>query len=113
MQLPRLLQQTRPVLLLLLLLAQHHVDAARGVMGLGVLDIDLGVQLQVDLVLDLFRVARAGEGYAGGGEVELCGRGGDVWHGEGHEEDVLFGFGRGGALGPEDWKASSQLKFTT
>ena len=106
MHLLGLLQQARPVLLLLLFLAQHHVDATRRVMGLGVLDIDLRVQLEVDLVFDLLCFARAGEGYAGGGEVELCGGGGDVWDGEGHEEDVLFSFGRGGALGPEDCTAS-------
>ena len=75
-------------------------------MGLGLLNIDLGIQLQVDLEVDFLRFAGSGEGYAGGGEVDLCGGGGHVWDVERDEDDVLFGFRGRGALSPENYTAS-------
>lgn len=102
MQSLRLLQQTRPELFLDLLLPEHQVDAARGVVGLGVLDVDLAVQLHVDLVLYVLGRRRADEGYAGRFDVELGGGLVHVERGDGEVDDVLLGIAFVGALGPEN-----------
>ena len=46
----RVLEQPWPELLLQLLLAEDHLDVLGGVVDLAVLDIDLGVELQLDVV---------------------------------------------------------------
>jgi len=48
------LEQAGPVLLLELLLAQHKRDVASAVADLGLLGVDLGEELEVDGVCDLF-----------------------------------------------------------
>jgi hypothetical protein len=47
------LEQTRPELLLEFLLAQHQRDVAPAVLDLGLLGVDLGVELDVDGICDL------------------------------------------------------------
>jgi hypothetical protein len=48
------LEEPGPELLLELLLAQHKCDIAAAVLDLGLLGIDLGEELKVDSVGDLF-----------------------------------------------------------
>lgn len=48
------LEQAGPELLLHLLLAQYHCDIATAVAYLGLLGVDLGEELEVDGVCDLF-----------------------------------------------------------
>ncbi len=48
MHLLAVLEQSRPVLLLELLLAQHQLNVAAGVVNLGLLGIDFGVEVEVD-----------------------------------------------------------------
>lgn len=47
------LEQSRPELLLELLLAQHKLDVATSVVNLGLLGVDLGEELQLDGICDL------------------------------------------------------------
>lgn len=49
------LEQARPELLLELLLAKDKCDIATAVLDLGLLGVDLGEELKVDGVSDLFR----------------------------------------------------------
>lgn len=71
MHLRLVLQQTRPVLLLEILLSQHHLDVGGGVVCLGVVDVDLGEEVDLEVVGGLFCVRGAGEGQTGGLKVEL------------------------------------------
>lgn len=66
MDLRLILEQTRPELLLELLLAKDKCDIATTVLDLGLLGVDLGEELKVDGVGDLFRCR-------GTLEAELCG----------------------------------------
>lgn len=50
MHLRLVLEQAWPVLLLQLLLAQNHLDVSRGVVCLGVLNIDLGEEFDLEEV---------------------------------------------------------------
>ena len=50
------LQQTRPVLLLELLLSEDQLDTARRVVDLALLGVDLGVQVKLDVVGGLLGV---------------------------------------------------------
>ena len=49
------LEQTWPVLSLQLLLSQNHLDVGCGVVGLGIVDIDLTVELNLEMIGGLFR----------------------------------------------------------
>jgi hypothetical protein len=98
------LEQTWPVLLLELLLPQHQLDIAGRVVDLALGRVDLGVELQLDVVGFLFRLRVARECEFVGLEIELqvfgvhvCGRDG--------EEDVVLGrVCAGRALCPENWR---------
>lgn len=102
MHLRLVLQQPWPVFLLELLLPQDQLDILGSVVGLRFSDVDLREELNVQVVGRLLAVGRAGEGQAIGGQVELERFGGNIGHGDGQEDVVLFDVGRGGALRPED-----------
>lgn len=57
-----LFQQPWPVVLLQLLLSEHKLHIARGMVRLAVLDVDFTVEFQLDVVGSLLRVGVAGEG---------------------------------------------------
>lgn len=97
----RLLQQAGPVLLLKLLLAQLQLDIPGGVVDLAVLRVDLGPEVELDMVGALQRVGVAVEGQRRGLQVKLEAFLGDVRHGDGQVDKVLLGVGTGRALGPE------------
>lgn len=85
-----------------LLLLQLQLDVLAGVVNLGGLVVDLSVQLEVEVVSLLEGIGVAGEGQAGGLQLELQVCGGDVGNGDGHVDVVLVGLDAGRALGPED-----------
>ena len=98
-----LLEQPGPVLLLELLLLQLDLDVLGGVVDLALRGVDLGVELELDVVLALEGPRGAGEGQRRGLQVELDAVLGDVGDGDGEVDEVLLRLGVGGALGPEDW----------
>jgi hypothetical protein len=97
-----LLEQARPVLLLELLLLQLDLDVLGRVVDLALGRVDLGVELEVDVVLALQGPRGAGEGERRGLEVELDAVLGDVRDRDGQVDEVLLGLRVGRALGPED-----------
>lgn len=103
MNLLGVLQETRPVFLLQLLLAQHQLDLAVSVVDLAVLGINLAEQVQRDVVC--YTLARgAGERDIGGGEVDARLILGDIGGLQAHVEVVTLGLIGGGALGPSHCK---------
>ena len=68
-----LLQQPRPILLLHLLLPQQEVHIRARGLRLGILDVDLAVEFQLDVVGGFLGVGVAGEGEAIGLEVDFRG----------------------------------------
>lgn len=96
------LEQPWPVLLLEFLLLQLHLDVLGRVVDAALGGVDLGVQLELDMVRLLKGGGGAGEGDGGGLEVELQVFFGDVGDGDGQVDEVLGGVGRRGALGPEN-----------
>jgi len=96
-----LLQQPRPVLLLQLLLPQLEVDVRAGVVRLGGVDVDLGIELEFHVVGGLLGLGVAGEGEAAGLQVDLGL--GNVGGGDREGDVVALGVGGRGALGPDDW----------
>jgi hypothetical protein len=98
----RLFEQPRPVLLLELLLLQLNLDVLGGVVDLALCGVDLGVELELDVVLALEGPRGAGECQRRGLEVQLDAFLGDVGDGDGEVDEVLLRLGIGGALGPED-----------
>lgn len=103
LQLLGLLEQAGPVLLLEVLLAQLQLDVARGVVDLGVLGVDLRVELELEVEVALQGVRVALELERGGLEVQRVLVGRDIGGGDGQVDEVLLRVGVGGALGPEDW----------
>lgn len=103
MNLLAVLQKTGPVLLLQLLLAQHELNLAVGVVDLAVLGINLGEKVQRDVVCYTL-AGGAGERDVGGGDVELGLVLGDIGGLEAHVEVVALGVFSGGALGPSNCK---------
>jgi hypothetical protein len=65
------LEQARPELLLELLLAQDKCDIATAVLDLGLLGVDLGEELKVDSVGNLFRCRGTLEAKLCGLQIEL------------------------------------------
>lgn len=100
MHLRLLLQQSRPVLLRQLLLLQHHHHISCGMVQLGLLGLDLGIEFELDGVLGFFALAVTGEVEVAGLDVELDLLGVDVRDVDGEEDVVLLCFCAGGALGP-------------
>ena len=97
-----LLQKAWPELLSQVLLSQHQLHVLSGVVDLGVLDINLVVQLELDGVVFLQGVRVAGKLYCIGLDVQLEVGGLDIGDGDGYVDEVLFGVVGGGALCPKD-----------
>jgi len=95
-----LLQQTRPVLLLEFLLAQHQLDVPGRVVDLALLWLDLGEEVELDVVGCLFRLRVAGEFEVGGLDVQVDLLWVYIGNGDGEVHVVLLWFAGGGALGP-------------
>lgn len=93
MQLLVILDQPGPELLLQLLLAEHKLNITAGVVDLGLLGVDLGVELKLKCVRDLFRCGGALESELGGLQVELLVRLRYVGRNDGEEDVVLFWLG--------------------
>lgn len=102
MDLLGVLQKTRPVLNLQLLLPQDKLNLTIGVVDLAVLRVDLGVQVQGDVVF--YALARvAGESDIGGSDFEVGLSFGDIGSLENHVKVVALRLRVGRALGPGDW----------
>ena len=67
-------------------------------MRLGIVDVDLGVEFQLDVVGSFLAIGVTGEGQAGGFEIEVDF--GDVGGGDCEVDVVLLGIAGGGSLGP-------------
>ena len=65
------LQQSWPILLVELLLPQNKAHIGARCMRLGVLDIDLSVEFKLNVIGSFLGFASAGEGEAGGFEIDL------------------------------------------
>ena len=102
MDLLLVLEQTRPVLLAEILLPQHEFHVSRGVVRLGVFDVNLAEKLELDVIGCLFRLRFAGEGQGSRLQVDFGGFGGHIRGGDCERDVVAFGIVGGGALGPED-----------
>ena len=102
LELLSLLEQTRPVLLLELLLAQLDLDIARGVVDLAVLDVDLAVEGELEVVGCLLGVGETLEVQAIGLEVQLEVVLLHIGNDNGEVDEVLLGVRVGRALSPED-----------
>lgn len=107
MDLLGVLQQTGPVFLLELLLAQVDLDVLAGVVDFALLGVDLGVELELEVVCLFKRVGVAGEGQRVGLEIQLETGRGDVRDADGQEDDVLGLISGGGPLCPEDCRGRS------
>jgi len=75
--------------------------------------VDLGEELELEVVRPLERVRVAGEGEALRLQVELEVGGWDIGNADGKVDEVLLGVGSGRALSPEDWGEVSRLAFST
>ena len=98
----RLLEETRPVGSIKLLLAQLHLDIAGSVVDLARRRVDLGEEFELDVVGLLEGVGVASEGEASGLEVKLEVRSRDVRNANGEVDEVALRVGSGRALGPEN-----------
>ena len=96
------LEEAGPVGLLELLLAQLQLDVLGGVVDLALGDIDLGEELDVEVVGPLEGIRVAGEGKALGLQVQLEVGGRDIGHADGQVDEVLGLVGLGRTLRPED-----------
>lgn len=65
------LEQPRPKFLLELLLAQHQLNVAAGMVNLGFLGVNLGVEFELDGIGDLLGRRGALEAQLGGLQVKL------------------------------------------
>lgn len=104
MHLLGLLEQAGPVGVVEVLLAQLDLDVAGCVVDLALGGVDLGVELELEVIRALERLRGAREGQAGGLEIELEARRGHVGHVDGEVDEVLLGVGLGRALRPEDYR---------
>lgn len=84
------LQQTGPVLCLELLLAQHQLDLTVSVVDLAVLGVDLGKQIQGDVVFYAL-LGVACESDTGRLDVDSCGSTGNIGSLDANVEVVAFG----------------------
>jgi hypothetical protein len=89
----RVLEESWPELLLGLLLPENQLDVLGGVVDLAVVDIDLGEELELDVVRLLQAVGLAAEGEAGGLEIKLEVLLLAVGHGDGEVDVVLLWLG--------------------
>lgn len=103
-----LLEQAGPVGLVELLLLQLQLDILARVVDLGGLLVNLGVELELQVVSLLEGVGVAGKGQTSGLEVELEALLGHVGDGDGQVDEVLLGIGAGRALRPENYASACQ-----
>jgi hypothetical protein len=96
------LEQARPELLLELLLAENKCDIAATVLDLGLLGVDLGEELEVNSIGDLFRCRGTLEAELCGLQVELQVGLWDVGGDNGEEDVVPLGVVSRRALRPGD-----------
>ena len=113
MNLRLVLEQARPELLLELLLAQDKCDIAAAVLDLRLLRVDLGEELEVDSVGDLFRCRSSLEAKLCGLQVELQVGLGDIGGNDGEEDVVPLGVAVGRALRPSDCAESVYIAGTS
>lgn len=98
----RLLEQAGPVGGIELLLAKLHLDIAGSVIDLARRRVNLGVELELDMVSLLEGVGVAGEDETSGLEVELEVGSRNVGDANGEVDEVALGVGSRRALGPEN-----------
>jgi len=103
------LQQAWPELLLHLLLAQDELDVLGGVVDLSLGGVDLGEEVEHDVVVALEGIGVTGEGQRIRLDIDL--RSLDIWDGDGHIEVVLCSLSWVGTLSPEDWKQLANGHF--
>ena len=108
MDLLGVLEEARPVLLLEFLLVELELNVLAGVVNLGPLGVDLGEELNVELVGLLQGLGVALEGESLGLQVQLEVGRGDVRDGDGEPDEVLLGVRGAGALSPEDCRARAK-----
>lgn len=94
-------QQTRPVLFLQLLLAQHQLNLTVTVVHFAVVGIDLGEQVQRHMVFDTL-LGGASERHIFRGNLDVCFGLGHVGSLDAHIEIVTLSLSAGRALGPCD-----------
>lgn len=90
MNLCLVLEQARPEFLLEILLTQDECDIATAVLDLGLLGVDLGEELKVYSVGDLFRARCTLEAELCGLQVELQIRLGNIGGNDGKKDVVLL-----------------------
>lgn len=95
-----LLEETRPVMSIKLLLAELHLDITGRVVDLARSRVNLGVELKLDMVGLLEGVGVAGEDETSGLKVELEVGSRDVGNADGEVDEVVLGVGSRRALGP-------------
>lgn len=98
----RLLEETGPVGGIELLLAKLHLNIAGSVVDLARRRVDLGVELELDVVGPLEGVGVASEDETSGLEVELEVGSRDVGNANGEVNEVALGVGGRRALSPEN-----------
>jgi len=98
----RILQQSWPELLLQLLLSQDQLNVLGGVVDLALRGVNLGVELERNLVVSLEGIRVAGKCQGSGLKVELKLGCLDIRYGEGQVDEVLSGIGLVGSLSPKD-----------
>lgn len=106
------LQQTGPELLLQLLLSQDQLDLTVVVVDLGVFGVDLGKQIQRNIVSHAF-LGVSGERNVLLGDVEGSRGAGNIGSLDVHVEVIALRIIIGGALGPCDWKGRQVSKVFT
>lgn len=104
------LEQAWPVGIVELLLAKLQLDIARAVVDLALSRINLGVELELEVVRLFEGVRVAGECQAGGPKVQLEVAGRHIGNANGQIDEVLLGVGLGGALRPENCSKKKMVR---
>lgn len=88
MSLLTLLEQSRPVFLLCLLLPQDKLNIFRSMMRLAIFNINVAVKLELDVICGFLGFRVAGEGKACGFQIDVNFR--DVRSRDGQEDEILL-----------------------
>lgn len=96
------LEQARPVFFRKVLLLQLDLNVASRVVDLALLGVDVGVEVDLDVVSGLLGIRVASKGKASGLEVEFHVFGWHIGDGDGEPDIVLFSVAGAGALSPLD-----------
>lgn len=107
MNLLGLLQQTGPVGIVELLLAQLQLDIAGGMVDLALGRVNLGVELELEVVGPFEGIGVTGEGQAIWLEVQLQVGSRHIGNADGQVDKVLLGIDLGGALRPENYSETT------